>query len=201
MKTITFREEFRILMLGDSISMQYRDVVKNNLTKNMQVFYPPENGRFAAYTFRMLYDWRKDLKWPDKMNLIYWNNGLWDVVRIFGDSPQTSIEEYERIIRRLYNRLTFLFPGVKIIFALTTPVYESKFEKDFSRRNRDIIEYNRIAENVITNMGGRVDNLYAIISTLPNMNEVFLDSTHFNEIGIRLIADHVTSVINHFCSA
>lgn len=42
------------LLLGDSISLDYREIVKTSLQDVMNIYYPNENGRFAAYTFRAL---------------------------------------------------------------------------------------------------------------------------------------------------
>lgn len=43
-----------VLLLGDSISLGYREFVKENLRGVMDVYYPPENGRMIAYTLRAL---------------------------------------------------------------------------------------------------------------------------------------------------
>ena len=117
------------LLLGDSISLGYRDFVKAELKGVMDVYYPPENGRFAAYTFRALYEWTRDYDWSSDMDFVYWNNGLWDIARIFGDEPQTSLQDYEIMISRIYKRLKYLFPKARIIFATTTPVIEELFDK------------------------------------------------------------------------
>ena len=41
----------KILILGDSISMGYREYVKKALESKAEVFFPEENGRFVKYTF------------------------------------------------------------------------------------------------------------------------------------------------------
>jgi hypothetical protein len=53
---------------------------------------------------------------------VHWNNGLWDVLRLFGDEPFTEINYYGESLKRIYKRIRFLFPNAKIIFALSTSV-------------------------------------------------------------------------------
>lgn len=182
------------LLLGDSISIDYREFVKENLRGVMNVYYPPENGRMAAYTFRALYEWTRDLKWSADMDFVYWNNGHWDVVRIFGDEPQTPLADYEKIIWRTYRRLKYLFPKARIIFATTTPVIEELFDKNtFYRRNADIDLYNEVATRVILKSGGMVHDLHGEKNFYPR--EAYRDSTHFTPQVSRLIAQGISKLL------
>ena len=166
------------LLIGDSISLGYRDLVKFFLQDEVEVFYPPENARFVAYTFRALYEWSRDLNWSPDINFVYWNNGLWDVVRIFGDEPQTPLRDYEVLIERTWRRLRYLFPKATIIFATSTPVLESRFNKNiFYRRNEDIQQYNTAAIKIILSNGGIVHDLNKLASGWPE--QAYEDGTHF----------------------
>lgn len=188
-------EKFSALMLGDSISLSYREIVKYFLRDMAQIFYPPENGRFVAYTFRALYEWSRDLNWASDTQIVYWNNGLWDVVRIFGDEPQTPIEDYKILIERTFKRLKYLFPQAKIIFATSTPVVEERFDKKiFYRRNDDIKIYNDVAAQVILKNGGMVHDLYSLTKKFPV--QAYQDSTHFVPQACEIIALNVAKVIN-----
>ena len=184
-----------VLLLGDSISLGYREFVKEKLRGVMNVYYPPENGRMAAYTFRALYEWWRDNDWSSDMNFVYWNNGLWDVVRIFGDEPQTPLNEYATMIERIYKRLKYLFPKSQIIFATTTPVIEESFDKEiFYRLNEDIERYNTAASHVILNNGGAVHNLYGEGNkTYPR--QAYLDGVHFRPEVSRLIAENIADLL------
>lgn len=181
-----------VLLLGDSISLGYRDFVKYHLRGVMDVYYPPENGRMVAYTFRALYEWSRDLKWPSDMDFVYWNNGLWDVVRVFGDEPQTPLPEYETTIRRTYNRLKYLFPKARIIFATTTPVVEERYDKKtFYRRNEDINRYNEVATRVVLESGGIVHNIHG--GGYPE--QAYEDSTHFKPQVSQFIAQNISELL------
>ena len=183
-----------VLLLGDGIGAGYREFVKANLRGVMEVYYPPENGRMIAYTFRALYEWSRTLKWYSDMDFVYWNNGLWDVVRIFGDEPQTPLPEYENLIRRTYNRLRHLFPQAQIIFAMSTPVVEELFEdKNFYRRNEDIARYNEAAARVVKECGGLVHDIHGGKNFYPR--QAYKDATRFTPQVYRIIADAVSELL------
>ena len=185
-----------VLLLGDSISLDYREMVKISLQDEMNVYYPNENGRFAACTFRALYEWSRDFKWSSDMNFVYWNNGLWDVVRIFGDEPQTPLNDYEIMIRRIYNRLKYLFPKAQIIFATTTPVVEELYDKQtFYRRNADIELYNKAAIQVVLECGGIIHDLHGEKNFWSR--QAYRDATHFTLEARKFMAEGICKLLRH----
>ena len=183
----------KVLLLGDSISLGYRESVRENLRGVMQVYYPPENGRMAAYTFRALYEWSRDYAWSRDTALVYWNNGLWDVARIFGDEPQTPLPEYENLIGRTYRRLKYLFPKAQIIFATTTPVLEETNSEALSRYNADIDRYNEAAARIVMESGGIVHDLHGAKNFYPP--EAYQDGTHFKPQVYQFIAKAVSDLL------
>ncbi len=190
-------KKFSALLIGDSISLSYREFVKFLLKDNFEIFYPPENGRMAAYTFRALYEWSRDFHWAKDTNFVYWNNGLWDVVRIFGDEPQTPLKDYEILIGRTFDRLKYLFPQAVIIFATSTAVVESRFDKEiFYRSNEDIQKYNEVAAKVILNKGGVVHDLNKLTRQFPEA--AWEDSTHFVLQARQILADQVATLLKNF---
>ena len=64
-----------LLLLGDSIRVGYCNMVKEKLAGKVNVYFPPENCRFAQYTLRELERWTAELP---PIDVIHWNNGLWD---------------------------------------------------------------------------------------------------------------------------
>ena len=150
------------LLLGDSISLGYREYIRLILNDKCDVIYPPENGRSVAYTFRGLYEWSRDLNWSNDIDLVYWNNGLWDVVHVFADEqPHTPLPVYAQYIGRTFDRLRYMFPRAKIVFATSTPVLEKEYDKNvFYRNNGEIQIYNQIATQIVLNKGGIIHDLY-----------------------------------------
>ena len=151
----------------------------------------------VPYTFRALYEWSRDFHWSKATNFVYWNNGLWDVVKIFGEENQTPLIEYKNLIARTFDRLKYLFPQAKIIFATTTPVIESRFEKEkFFRSNEDIKNYNAAAQEIILSKGGLVHDLYSLTADWDR--SAYSDSTHFNEQANKILAINIAILLKNF---
>ncbi len=188
------------LLLGDSISLGYREFVRENLRGVVDVYYPPENGRMVAYTFHALYEWWKDYDFPADMDFIYWNNGLWDCARIFGDKPQTPLNEYATTIGRTYDRLKYLFPKAQIIFATTTPVVEECYDKEiFYRSNADIERYNEAAKQVIFSKGGAIHDLYVGRNFYPP--QAYQDAVHFVPQVSQILAQDISKLLLKLANA
>lgn len=189
------KKKYRILLIGDSIREGYGKYVKDELKGVADVLEVPENARFAAYTLRTVWDWARQLAIGTDIDLIYWNNGLWDVVRICGDEPQTSVEEYTNILSRIIERFHILFPNAKIIFANTTPVIESEYNDfAFLRSNQDIVMYNNKASELMKIHDIRVDDIYSFVKCY-NLNDIYFDCTHLNEKGNRILGHHIAEYI------
>ena len=184
----------KIILIGDSIRMGYDKYVKDALKDEAEVFYPSENCRFAQYVLRTVCDWQKDEKWGNDADLVHWNAGLWDTLRLFGDDPLTPPEMYGEMIRRVDKRLRFLFPNAKMVFATSTRVQEHRFGKDFKRYNKDVEEYNRIAIDVLKDTDTVINDLYSFTKSLPE--EYYSDMTHlYTPDGTNAMTNKVLDVI------
>ncbi|MBQ8441190.1 MAG: SGNH/GDSL hydrolase family protein, partial [Clostridia bacterium] len=107
----------KIVLIGDSIRMGYDKYVKEALDGVAEVYYPAENCRFSQYTLRFLHDWKKKGEWPDDVDLVHWNVGLWDVIELYDEGPISSPEHYAEMLRRINKRIRMLFPKAKVVFA------------------------------------------------------------------------------------
>ena len=188
--------KYRVLLIGDSICLGYRDIVKDLLGPECAVVFPQENACFASYTYRRLYEWNIQLNLRNNFDLVYWNNGLWDADRIFGDENQTSIEGYSRYLKRSRHRLKELSPKAKAIFALTTPVLEERQEKDFYRINSELQEYNAAAMEALETSVDGFDDLYTFAK--ENLQECYEDAVHFDKKGNELLGRHVAETIRGY---
>ncbi len=197
-----------ILLIGDSIrfgaasnkqsialgkvlkspSPGYGVYVKEKLEGIANVYAPNENCRFAQYTLRYLHNWASELP-CEEIDIVHWNNGLWDALRLFGDEPLTPIEVYGDMLKRVYKRIRLLFPNAKIIFALSTAVVEEWANPDFFRYNHEIEQYNQKAVEVMRELGVEVNDLYAVSSGFDD--SLHCDWVHFGEEGSKLLADAV----------
>ena len=125
------------------------------------MYGPDENCRFAQYTLRYLHEWAASVP-REEIDVVHWNNGLWDVLRLYGDEPLTPLEVYGDMLRRVYKRIRYLFPNARIIFALSPSVIEEWANPIFIRYNREIEEYNRKAKEVMEELGVGVNDLYSV---------------------------------------
>lgn len=195
-----------VFLIGDSIrfgassnpeyktkdSPGYGVYVEEMLRDKARIFAPDDNCRFAQYTLRYLYDWAKDLE-CDKIDVVHWNNGLWDVLRINGDEPLTPIDVYETMIERVYCMIKKLFPNAKIIFALSTAVVEEWARPDFMRYNSDVEKYNEAAKKALKSKDVIINDLYTVSSAFDN--SLHADFVHFNEEGSQILAKSVCEKI------
>ena len=73
-----------VLLIGDSIRMGYDKSVKRALEGKANVYFPEENCRFASYVLRYLHEYKKMLG-EESVDVLHWNAGLWDCLRLFGE--------------------------------------------------------------------------------------------------------------------
>lgn len=166
-----------ILLIGDSIKKGYDSYVKEAMRNVANVSYHDENCRFSQYILRYLHMWKDDLKLQN-VDLVHWNVGHWDTLRIYGDDCLTSPEMYGGNLLRISQRIEFLFPGSIQVFALSTPVIESGYVKDFEMRyNSDVERYNRIAVDVLKPRGIVINDLYTPLKDKPD--NFHSDQTHY----------------------
>ncbi len=165
-----------ILLLGDSIRIGYDKAVKRSLEGIANVYFPAENCRFASYLLRYLHEY-KELVPQGEVDILHWNAGLWDCLRLFEEDPHTPIDVYSYYIDRLCVRIKKVFPNAKVIFATSTRVQSEKMSRDFKRYNEEIEAYNQAAVAVVKQHGFEVNDLYAVSATLPD--ESHSDAVHY----------------------
>ena len=185
----------KIFLIGDSIrfgapnSPGYGVFVKEKLTDKAEVYAPNENCRFAQYTLRYLHEWAVATSPKDEIDVVHWNNGLWDVLHLFGDEVFTDIDYYGKTLERIYKRIRFVFPNARVIFALSTSVKEDWADPSFTRYNNEIEEYNKKAIEVLAPLGVAINDLYSITQTFDD--SLRSDWVHYSEEGSKILADAV----------
>ena len=184
----------KIFLLGDSIRSGYDRYVKESMANVAKVYYPDENCRFTGYVLRNAHKWKDDTK-VGNADVVHWNAGHWDTVRIYGDDCLTRCEVYADNIERIWERLRFLFPDATQVFATSTPVIESGYIDGFEvRYNRDVEKYNEIAVNVLKKHGVIINDLYSLLKDKPE--SLHSDQTHYYTAdATELIGSRVNFVI------
>ena len=182
-----------LLLIGDSIRKGYDKSVKKTLEGKANVIFPEENCRFAAYLLRHFHEYFNDINGED-IDVIHWNAGLWDCLRLFGEDPHTPIDVYAYYIERLCVRIKKICPNAKVIFATSTRVIAEKMPDDFKRYNEEIEAYNKVAVDIVRKHGFEVNDLYAASAALPE--EAHSDTVHYyTPMGTEAFTKQVLSFV------
>lgn len=184
----------KVLLLGDSIRLGYDGYVRASLEGEAEVCRAKQNCAFAQYLLRWLHVWKKKEGYPDDTDLVHWNVGLWDVLRMFDEDTLTLPESYRETLKRLQRHIQFLFPKAKQVFATSTSVVEEGYEPPYQRYNADIEKFNKIAVETLSPLGVAINDLYAITKNAPKSCRS--DMTHYYTAdGIKLIGEQVVQTI------
>ena len=182
-----------LLLIGDSIRMGYDKSVRKTLEGKANVIFPGDNCRFACYVLRYIHEYFDGLDGKD-IDVVHWNAGLWDCLRLFGEEPHTPVEIYEYYIDRICQRIAKLCPNAKVIFATSTSVLSEKMDADFKRYNEEIEKYNKAAVAIVKKYGFEVNDLYALSVTLPD--ESHSDPVHYyTPAGTEAFTNQVLSYV------
>ena len=176
--------------------MGYERYVKAMLEGYAEVYTPGNvNGGMAQYVQRWAHVWAREQNVPTDVDVVHWNAGLWDVLRIYGDDTFTSPELYAETLVKVHNRLRRTFPKAKLVFALSTAVREEGYLGDeYKRYNSDICLFNEIAIKALRPLGVEFDDLYTVSESAPK--ECYSDPTHFNTLaGIERIGGAVVDCL------
>lgn len=106
----------KILLLGDSIKQNYEAVVSGYfcLKGTAEVFSPYDNGQFTQFTLRYLHDWYRAVLKENNPDIVHFNCGLWDVLRLSNENGTfNTVETYCDNLERIVERIRFLAPPPK----------------------------------------------------------------------------------------
>ena len=185
-----------VFLIGDSIRLGYERYVEAMFEGVVKVYSPKNvNAGMAQFIQRWVHVWKQNEGVPDDVDVVHWNAGLWDVLRIWGDDTFTSPEFYAETLEKIIKRMKMIFPKATIIFALSTAVIEDRYLGDeYKRYNADIEKFNEIAKQTLTPYGVVFNDLYSITKNAPE--SCYSDPTHFNTIdGIKLVGNKVVDCI------
>ena len=159
----------RVLILGDSISIGYTPVVRQQLSGQADVFRPRENCQHTANGLAQIKKWLGQEKW----DVIHFNWGIWDTHMLDARNQlvlnETNFagklhirhtpEQYRENLTRLVQILEGT--GAKLVWASSTPIMSRSGE-----RFKEIAKLNRVALEIMQKRGVAVNDLYSAV--LPN---------------------------------
>jgi lysophospholipase L1-like esterase len=186
-----------VVLLGDSIRMGYEPFAREMLKGKANVVAAKDNGGDSARELANLEQWAI----VHRPTVVHFNCGLHDLkVSRKTKQPQVPIEDYEKNLREIVDRLQ---KGTKarIIFATTTPIRDELHAKrggDFDRHDSDVKRYNEVALKVMKEKGVEIDDLNAVVAKAGVDKIQRTDGTHYTPEGFKTLAKAVArSVTNH----
>lgn len=162
----------RVLVIGDSISMNYHDAAKKALDGIANYHRIEGNAFTVKHGVRNANLWlgnhhEKGLHW----DVIQFNHGLHDLKQSYNQDTDTwgeysvPLDQYQKQLEQLIGILRQT--GAKLIWCTTTPVPKDNKGR-YARRRGAAAEFNRAAEEVIQKHPDILTtNLYDVISQSP----------------------------------
>lgn len=207
--SFTQQNKKRLLVIGDSISLGYGPELKNMLANdfdyntketgsgygNLDIPTGPNSGdsRMVLEYFRHLC---KNKKFHT--DLLVLNCGLHDIKTV----PQSNTKTISKTLYK--NDLDSIFTIIKkmkirLIWVNTTPVNDSIHNSKrvgFYRYNKDVVEYNHIADSICSRRNIPVIDLYNFSTKFPV--SAIADHVHFKPEFAKLQAAFIAGFIQYY---
>ena len=181
----------KVLVIGDSISMEYTPLVAELLAGKEMVVHHAGNAGPTLRGLANLSAYLGDEHW----DAIHPNWGLWDMYGWKHETYDRSPEAYEQRLELLVQRLKET--GAKLVWATTTPICPAA-EKDSGVAIDAATEHRYLdaAARVMAKHNIRVNDLHAFMAPIRDRYALADDNVHFTPEGYRLIAEQVAREID-----
>lgn len=187
-----------VVLLGDSIRMNYQATVKSELEGRASVWSPKDNCAHTAYSLQNLDRWLKES--GGEPAIVHINVGLHDMfLNAKTGKTRHTLETYDRNLRALFGRLQERTKA-KLVFALTTAVMEDRqaVSKGYGRvvrRNEDVDRFNARACSIAEEMGVEINDLNAFMKRVGVPRILRDDGIHLSPQGCSLLGREVAAQI------
>ncbi len=183
------------ILIGDSICMGYRPLVKQRLWEKVDILGIEQNGHDSAHVLENLDDWVIN----SDATLIHFNCGLHDLkFQRDRKAYQQPLEVYEanlqKIVQRLQNETT-----ARLVWVSTTPVINERHNavKEYDRSLHDVRAYNHVADAIMMEADIPINDLYSAIENDDVEACLSSDGVHMTERGNKILADAVCECLLH----
>ena len=201
----------KVLLIGDSISMDYGQYLQDFLAEGIHVYGKPDhgeayldldiplggNGGDSSMVLEYLESADDDVLSCD---WFFFNCGLHDIKHHRQtDAYQIPLEDYKRNLEQILALMQE--KGIRIGFITSTPTSTLRHSrvKAFYRLKEDVPAYNAVAEAVMAEYGIPVIDLHGFTQALGlSEDELFRDHTHFLPSVIQLQAAFMAGHIAGF---
>ena len=192
-------EKKNIFLIGDSIRKGYCPTVRKELEGQAEVFYFEDNCRSTQYVIFSLKKWAALFDHPERVDLVHFNCGQWDVAHFNGyPSPLTSPEEYEKNIRMIFVLLRKFFPNARLVFATTSPMNPDGGSTGGinPRSTEDVARYNRIAVRIAEENDVAINDLFAFMQNFGS--NCFIDTCHLTPDAFARVGREVARYLRQY---
>lgn len=167
----------RILLIGDSITRSYRDLVNKRLSGKAYADQLATSKAIDSDGYIALINYM--CSQCNSYDIVQFNNGL--------HGFHLDNESYQKNYIKIIKCLVSLYPNAKIIVATTTPVRVRGNLAEVDERNNIVIERNNIACEIANSFNLEVVDLYEVID---NKQELYInDGVHLSVEGCDMIAE------------
>ena len=170
----------RVLLVGDSITHNYQEKVRELLSGVCYVDYISTSYAIDAKMYNhLVYDFMVDSKY----DLIHFNNGLHGI-----HIPKRS---YKSKLSKLLSRVE---EGRKIVLATSTLVYREGNKRLDGAWMKRVRERNEAMCELASEKGYALDDLYPVSVAVPKEYR-YVDGTHYLADGYAMLAKAVAECI------
>jgi hypothetical protein len=167
----------RVLLIGDSVSRGYTQVVRSALAGRANVHRAPANCGPTASGVKNIEAWLGDGRW----DVIHFNFGIHD--------RNTPVADYSARLEKLVERLQAT--GATLVWASTTPIPD---KPEAGQTAVSIVAKNAAAAAVMQKQGIAIDDLFSFI--MPHLDDVQPPGdVHFTAAGYDLLGGQVAESI------
>ena len=172
----------RVLLIGDSISVNYAGGVREGLKGKYHV---DNLGTSRSVNDPVLQTQIYSFLQEHRYTLIYFNNGL--------HGGHQTPEQYASGLRVLTQYLKDNSHSAKLVFATSTPVSQ-KVEgvAQLSEKNKNVMARNELARALMKELAIQVGDLYGLMVGHIDLHR---DGVHFSAEGNVLLSQHITETI------
>ena len=191
------KEQPRVLLIGDSISIGYTPFVKKMFQGRADVRRIPGNGEHTGTGLLKIDQWLGEESW----DVIHFNWGLWDLCYRHPESKNQGrrdkekgavtnpLDVFEVNLERLVIRLKKT--KAKLVWANTTYVPKGELGRIFG----DELKYNQAAARVMEKHGVMTNDLRALTASFSPDLFVAPGDVHYVQEGSRRLGSQVVDTI------
>jgi|GEM_PF-977758 len=177
--------DYKVLLIGDSISIGYTNPVRGFLSGIATVTRNAGNAQHTGVGLANLEDWLGDETW----DVIHFNWGLWDLARRNSPNVTITLEQYEANLNLLVTQLKAT--NARLVWANTTYVPENENIRQFG----DDLLYNAVAARVMAQQGVPINDLNTLTRSFPVSYFLAPGDVHYTATGYSLIGQQVAESI------